>query len=74
MIHAVEVTLTAVAIPFCASVRVPVVVEPASVIVSVVIAIEQPVAFVAMNVTAVPISYATDAFAGIVMVLLAPVS
>jgi hypothetical protein len=73
MIHAVDVTLMAVATPFCASVRVPVVVLSASVIVSLVMAIEHPLALVAMNVTAVPIGNATDAFAGIVTVLLAPV-
>jgi hypothetical protein len=53
MIHEVEVTLTAVAMPYAASVREPVVPAPARYIVSVVIAIVT-VLIMLMNVIAVP--------------------
>ena len=69
MYHVVAATLTAVAIPFAARVLFPVDVPPASLNVSVAIAIVAVVALEpAMNVSVVPIGYATDAFAGMVMV------
>jgi hypothetical protein len=69
MYHVVAATLTAVAIPFAANVRVPVFVPPANRMVSVAIAILTVVALdPAMNVIVVPIGYATDALAGMVMV------
>lgn len=55
MIHSVEATLSAVAMPFAASVRVPVVPAPASLMVSVVIAIlRAPAPLPFLKVTAVP--------------------
>jgi len=69
MYHVVAATLTAVAMPFAASVRVPVDVPPANLIVSVVIAIRTVVALEpAINVIVVPIGYATVPLAGIVIV------
>ena len=69
IIHSVEVILIAVATPFAASVREPVVPAPARRIVSVVMAIVTvPAPFWLMNVNAVPIGYATVPFAGIVNV------
>ncbi len=66
MSQLVEVTLTAVAIPFCASVRVPVVVVPARVSVSVVMAMERLPAKIFAIVKTEPTGKATDALAGIV--------
>lgn len=66
-------TLTAVACPLCASVRVPVAPVDVKYIVSEVIAIETPEALLHPKLKQVPIGYATEAFAGIVNVLLAPV-
>jgi hypothetical protein len=69
MYHVVAATLTAVAIPFAARVLVPVEVPPANLMVSVVIAISTVVALgPAINVRVVPIGYATEPLAGIVMV------
>jgi hypothetical protein len=69
MYHVVAATLTAVAIPCAANVRVPVVPVPARYIMSVVIAIVTVVALgPVMNVIAVPMGYATLALAGIVIV------
>jgi hypothetical protein len=69
MYQVVLATLTAVAIPFAANVLVPVKAPPANLIVSEVIAIVAVVALgPAMNVRVVPIGYATEAFAGIVIV------
>jgi hypothetical protein len=59
----------AVATPFCAKVRLPVFVPPASVMVSELMAIVMLLAFVFTNVIAVPIGYATEAFAAIVKVM-----
>ena len=65
----VPLTLTAVAMPLAARVLVPVLVPPANLNVSVVMAISTVVALApAMNVMVVPMGYATDAAAGIVMV------
>ena len=62
-------TLTAVAIPYAAKVRVPVVPVPARYMVSVVIAMLTVVALgPAINAMAVPIGYATELAAGIVIV------
>ena len=61
----------AVAMPYCASVRDPVVPVPARYIVSVVMAIVQLPAFILINVNTVPIGKATllpPEFAGIVNV------
>lgn len=70
IIQRVEVILTAVAMPFDASVLFHVVQSPARIIVSVVIAMVITPADVSfMNVTAVPIGNATELFAGIVQVL-----
>ena len=69
IIHLVLVTFIAVAIPFAVSVLLPVVPAPASTSVSVVIAMVSVQALVSFtNVTAVPIGYATEPFAGIVQV------
>jgi len=69
MYHVVAATLTAVAIPFAANVLVPVEVPPANLITSDAIAMSTVVALdPAINVRVVPIGYATDAFAGIVIV------
>lgn len=69
MIHSVEVSLMAVAMPFAASVLLPVVPAPASRIVSVVIAmVTTPAPFWLINDKAVPMGYATELFAGIVNV------
>jgi hypothetical protein len=69
MYHVVAATLTAVAIPFAANVLVPVDVPPASLNVSVVIAISTVVALApAINVIVVPIGYATEPLAGMVIV------
>jgi hypothetical protein len=65
----VAATLTAVAIPFAARVLEPVDVPPANLNVSDVIAIVTVVALgPAINVIVVPIGYATDAAAGMVIV------
>jgi hypothetical protein len=65
----VAATLTAVAIPWAANVLEPVVPVPARYIVSVSMAIVAVVALgPAMNVRVVPIGYATEALAGIVIV------
>lgn len=61
-------TFTAVAEPYCASVRVPVVPAELKYIVSVVIAILTEVADRLMNVIAVPNGNATEEAAGIVYV------
>jgi hypothetical protein len=61
-------TFTAVAEPYCASVRVPVVPAELKNIVSVVIAILTEVADKLINVIAVPIGNATEDAAGIVYV------
>ncbi len=67
MIQLVDATFIAVAIPFAANVRLPVVPAPANVMVSVVI--EIVTVFMAFtNVRHVPIGYATDEFAGMVNV------
>ena len=69
IIQRVDVTLIAVAIPLDARVLLPVVPAPARTSVSEVIAIvitQSDVSFT--NVSAVPIGYATEAFAGIVQV------
>ena len=68
MIQDVLETLIAVATPFCASERVPVVVLPASVRVSVVIAMLTTCEVWFTNVIVVPTGNATEAFAGIVKV------
>lgn len=69
IIHRVLVTFIAVATPLAASVLEPVVPAPARTRVSVVIAIVSVPADVSFtNVIAVPIGYATEAFAGIVHV------
>ena len=65
----VEVILIAVAEPYCAKLRDPVVPADDRYIVSVVIAIVTTAAVMLMNVSAVPIGYATELFAGIVYVL-----
>lgn len=62
------VSLIAVAEPYCANVRVPVVPAELKYIVSDVIAILIDVADIFTNVIAVPIGKATDALAGIVYV------
>jgi hypothetical protein len=67
--HSVEVILIAVAEPFAARVRDPVVPAGDNRIVSVVMAIvTTPAPFWLMNVNAVPMGYATELFAGIVNV------
>lgn len=69
IIQRVLVIFIAVATPFAARVRDPVVPAPARTRVSVVIAIViTPPEVSFTNVSAVPIGYATDAFAGIVHV------
>ena len=69
MIHSVEVTFTAVAIPLAVSVREPVVPVPASRMVSLVMAIViVPAPFWLMNVIAVPTRYGTLALLSIVQV------
>ena len=70
IIHSVDVNFIAVATPFAASVREPVVPAPARRIVSVVMAmVITPAAFWLMNVTAVPTGKATEPLAGMVKVL-----
>lgn len=70
IIQRVDVTLIAVATPFAARVLDPVVPVPAKTNVSVVIEIVITPALVSLtNVIAVPMSYATVAFDGIVHVL-----
>lgn len=68
MIQLVEATLIAVATPFCARLRVPVVVLFARVSVSVVIAMLTTWLVWFTKVTVVPTGKATEAFAGIVKV------
>ena len=69
MNHVVDATLTALAIPYAASVRVPVVPLPPRYIVSVVIAILTVVALgPAINAILDPIGNATAVLAGIVIV------
>ena len=69
MIHSVDVSLIAVATPFAASVRLPVVPAPARRMVSVVMAIViTPALAWFTKVTAVPMGKATDELAGMVMV------
>ena len=68
MYQPVEVTLTAVAMPYCARVREPVVPAGDSLIVSVVMAMVVALAELLMKVTAVPIGKATVPLAGIVIV------
>jgi hypothetical protein len=65
----VEVIFTAVAIPYCANDLLPVVPVPAKYIVSVVIAIVTTCEVMLINVNTVPITYATEEFAGMVNVL-----
>ena len=70
IIHSVDAILIAVAIPFAANVRLPVVPAPAKRIVSDVMAIVMtPAPFWLINVTAVPMGNATLELAGIVQVL-----
>ena len=67
IIHDVDATFNAVAMPFAASVRLPVLPEPARVSVSDVIAIVT-VLMAFTNVRHVPMGYATELFAGMVNV------
>jgi hypothetical protein len=71
MNQVVAATLTAVAIPYAANVREPVVPVPPRYIVSVVIAIVNVVALLAINAIVVPIGKATELFAGMVAVTVA---
>ena len=66
MIQVVLVSLIAVAVPYCASVLLPVAPVPDKYIVSDVIEIVALDEAMLTNVIAVPMVYATDAFAGIV--------
>jgi hypothetical protein len=66
--HVVLVSFIAVAEPYCANVLVPVVPAVLKNIVSDVIAILMAVADIFINISVVPIGYATDALAGIVYV------
>jgi hypothetical protein len=68
MIQEVAVILVAVAIPYCANVRFPVVPAFAKYIVSEVIPIVTDELDKLTKLTAVPIENATDAFAGMVYV------
>jgi hypothetical protein len=68
IIQAVLVIFKAVAVPYCANVRVPVVPKPAKYIVSVVMAMLIEVADKLTKLIAVPIGYATEPLAGIVYV------
>ena len=71
MIHVVDVILSAVAVPYCANVLLPVVPVPPKYIVSVVMAIVIALVDIFTNVTAVPVGNATEPFAGIVIVVAA---
>jgi hypothetical protein len=67
--HDVVVTFSAVAIPFAAKVRLPVVPGPANLIVSLQAIVTVPAPLPFTKVSAVPRGYGTDPFAGIVKVL-----
>ena len=69
MSQVVAVILIAVAEPYCAKLREPVVPALDKYIVSVVMAIVTTWEVMLINVIAVPMVYATDEFAGIVYVL-----
>ena len=71
MYHKVLVTLIAVAMPYRARVREPVVPAGDSVSVSVVIAMIMLFVELLIKVTAVPIGYATELLAGIVYIVAA---